>query len=146
MWTFHPSVGFFSAVIDRQKPGNMLVRFRDPSHGAAFIALAWKGKRGQKPELRETPQADYRWKVSITGERFTATVTALADAVDYSNFKGECRRRPLMGSAMHSLHDVWHVMHEHQNAVVERRAMAARTAQREAAGEPVDVELFPLHD
>lgn len=142
MWTFHPSVGFFSAVIDRQKPGNMLVRFRNPEHGAAFIALAWKGKRGQKPELRETPQADYRWKVSITGERFTAIVAALADAVDYSNFKGECGTRPLMASVMHSLHDVWHVMHNHQLAMVERRAIAARTAHLDALEKPVEVELF----
>lgn len=144
MWTFHPSVGFFSAVIDRQKPGNILVRFRDPEHAAAFLALAWKGKRGRKSDIRETPQADYRWKLSITAERFTATVSDLADEVTYSNFKSECGRRPLMGSAMHALQEVWHVMHEHQCAIVERRANAARTARLDAAGEPVDVDLFEL--
>ena len=142
MWTFHPSVGFFSAVKDNQKPGNILVRFRDPAHGEAFIALAWKGRRGQRPELRDTPQADYRWKVSVTEERFTSIVAALADSVDYPNFKGECGRRPLMGSVMHALHEVWRVMAGHQNAVVERRALAARTARMEAAGEPVEVDLF----
>lgn len=144
MWTFHPNVGFFSAVKDGQKPGNILVRFRDPSHGNAFIDRAWKGRRGRKPELLETPQADYRWKVSLTAERFTATVSALSDEVDYTNFKGESQRRPLMGSVISKLHDVWRVMHEHQCGIIERRAKAARTALQEAEGEPVDLELFPL--
>ncbi len=137
MWTFHPKVGFFSAVIDRQKPGNTLVRFRDPIHGNAFIAAAWEGKRGRRPELVVTPPpADYRWKVSITNERFVSTVTALADAVDYDNFKSACHRSEVWRRADSRLMPVWSTMNALQQAIVdeERREKRYGTV-RPPAGE-----------
>jgi hypothetical protein len=91
MWTFHPEVGFFSAVEDRQTPGNILVRFRDPGHAKAFVGfIEGKAWHRQRPKIRETPNADYRWKLSITHEIFDMTVERLARRIDYDNFKGRC--------------------------------------------------------
>lgn len=113
MWVFHPDVGFFSAVIDNLKPGNILVRFRDPNHARAFAKFA--GAFGKKPKVRETPLADYRWKFSIPRNAFECVMMGLAEEVDYSNFKGECATRPLMKTTLHDLHDVWSTMNQHQN-------------------------------
>lgn len=113
MWCF-TTIGFHSAVLDNQKKGHMLVRFRDPAHARAFVAAAYP-KAADRPEIRVTPPpADYRWKVSLPHADYAATVARLAADVDYTNFKGACHRihpDPYKGS---DLSRVWGVMHERQ--------------------------------
>lgn len=129
MWIFDTRIGFFSAVKDAQISGNVLVRFRDPAHGAAFIALAkrrgeWptpSGKPGKGFKLRETPLADYRWKVSVPHAVYSAIVWDLAEGIDYTNFKGRCseRQSPRHIQDMHADQSrVWGVMHSHQRDVL----------------------------
>lgn len=138
MWTFS-TIGFFSAVEDRQQPGHILVRFRDPQHAERFLAVAYNGRSGRRVKIKTTPPpADYRWKVSITRERFAETLARIATEIDYSNFKGAChaqRPEPYQPGALSS---VWTVMHRHQSDVV---------AGRRAEAEPDETDdtpyLFP---
>lgn len=126
MWIF-TTIGFLSAVEDRQTPGNMLVRFRDPGHAAAFVAAAYAGRSGRRAQIRETPPpADYRWKVSITRHRFVETIAALADGIDYNNFKSACHRQRPDPYPGHSTMEIWTTMHRHQCRVVEQMENAPR--------------------
>ncbi len=143
MWIFDKTVGFFSAVQDGQKPGNVLVRFRDPEHGKAFLRRMYHDLRCA-PRLRETPGADYRWKVSVPHSFFAPFMQALASDIDYTNFKGKCSAPdspPHVRAMHHNHHEVWAVMHCHQLGVVEaqRRAERLKANPQEAFDER---ELF----
>lgn len=129
MWIFDTRIGFFSTVKDNQIEGNVLVRFRDPKHGAAFIKLAkargeWPTASGKPPrtfKLKETPVADYRWKCSVPHAVYSAIVTELAEGIDYTNFKGRCsaKNSPRHIQDMHADQSrVWGVMNSHQRDVL----------------------------
>lgn len=136
MWVFTQK-GFLSAVIDGQKKGNMLVRFRDLNHAAAFIDAAYKGEAGRRCQIRETPRpADYRWKASMPLERFIAGLSNTAEAIDYRNFKGRCQTTRAYDH--NDLHDVWEVMNNHQT-----RAIHALNAAKDPIAWQPEPELFP---
>lgn len=123
MWIF-TTIGFLSAVEDRQIRGNMLVRFRDPDHARAFLDKAYLGRSGRRVTIRETPPpADYRWKLSISRERFQDTVTRLAAEIDYSNFKSACHKERPEPYEGHELSDVWGIMNQHQQIAVRRQGV-----------------------
>jgi hypothetical protein len=124
MWVFSTD-GFFSAVRDNLAPGHILVRFRDPAHAERIRALAYPGRRGIKPDIRQTPAADYRWKVSMPHGRFNVLLAKISDEVmAYDNFKKECHlAHP--DDDLHHLHDVWSVMHRVQQTRERKRAVQA---------------------
>lgn len=135
MWIFTQH-GFLSAVADGQKKGNMLVRFRDPKHAAAFIASAYKGEAGRRCQIRETPRpADYRWKASMSRERFAAGLLNAAAEITYQNFKGRCHSTHAYDSG--DLHDVWQIMHDHQSKAINHQWLEQESAAMESP------ELFP---
>lgn len=125
MWIFSTN-GFFSAVEDGQIRGNILVRFRDPSHAEAFLATVYRGRSGRRVKIRETPPpADYRWKLSITRDQFSDTLARMALGIDYNNFKGACGRRKPSPYKHATLASVWDVMHRHQGDVLHGESATA---------------------
>lgn len=115
MWVFATD-GFFNVVHDRNSPtsgeeAGVLVRARWKRdletllarRGAAFMA---------KHPIAHTPRADYPYRVRMTRRDWSALVLALADSIDYDNFKDEVGRRDK--ARAHAYLDVWAAMREAQ--------------------------------
>ena len=81
MWIFTKS-GFFSAVQHDGKPDIFLVRARFAGDLERFCRA-----HGIKAAVRETLDADYRFRAEIPREAFAEAVKVEALAIDYPNFK-----------------------------------------------------------
>ncbi len=118
MWIF-TKYGFFSAVCARQgageysqpvDPDRMMVRARLRGHLEALIT--------RFPELlencaiKETSSTDYAFRFFVEKPAWSQVLAALAEDVDYDNFKSAvARHQGASGAAYeHSLHKVWSVM------------------------------------
>ena len=118
MWVF-TKYGFFSAVCARQgsggrgqpvDPGRVMVRARVRGHLDAL--------KGRFPELlggcevREFAGADYAFRIFAAKSEWSRALAALAEEVDYDNFKAEVARHGGTAGAAYerSLHQVWTVM------------------------------------
>ena len=77
MWIFL-SDSFLSVVQHKGDPSKLLVRARLKGD----IERALPGVVAE-----ETPIADYRYRATVPREKFAARLAALADAIDYTNFK-----------------------------------------------------------
>lgn len=88
MWIFCKH-GFFSAVKDRDHAGNLLVRARFPGDLQRLIDsyLDPDMAESMKKEIRETPTADYAFRLSMSQQVFAAMVASIASDIDYDNFK-----------------------------------------------------------
>jgi hypothetical protein len=87
MWIYS-EIGFFSIVEDQASKGrNLLVRARVDTDLEALIDLGHQhGMRGGR--IRETPDADYRFRVSLPRRTVLDLVAVLTGAIKYPNFKG----------------------------------------------------------
>ena len=117
MWLF-TRYGFFSAVCARQgsgghgqpvDPGRVMVRARVRGHLDAL--------KGRFPELlggcevREFAGTDYAFRLFVAKSTWARALAALAEELDYDNFKSEVARHGGAGAAYErSLHKVWSVM------------------------------------
>lgn len=106
MWLFTTD-GFFSAVADRDRPGNVVVRMRVRGDGERLQAALGGG------ELTETRGADYRFRISTTHTQWSDYVASVAGEIDYPNFKAAVAARAGVERA-HIYGDVWAVMRELQ--------------------------------
>ncbi len=111
--------GFFSAVCARQGDGNhgqpidtnlLMVRARVRGHLEALKAR-FPELLGTCP-IREFAGADYAFRVFVAKAVWSQVLTALAEEVDYDNFKSEVSRSQGSAGATYvkALHDVWSVM------------------------------------
>lgn len=92
--------GFYSIVADHYEDGNVLVRARVREDLEALGDLI----RGL--EVVETPERDYRFRVSVPREVWEGVAAVLAEEIDYPNFKSAVAER--QGSARaHVYSDVW---------------------------------------
>lgn len=100
MWIFTTS-GFVSAVRS-QSDRTIIVRSRDRA------SLAPISKK-YKAEIKQTPLADYPYRVLIGHEKFIEWVSSEASNIDYPNFKSQVRisRGKRFASA---LGEVWCIM------------------------------------
>ena len=122
MWIF-TKYGFFSAVCARQgsgeygqpvDPDRVMVRARVRGHLDAL--------KDRFPELlggcevREFAGADYAFRLFVEKSAWSRALAALAEEVDYDNFKSEVARHQGAAGADYegSLHDVWRVMNRLQ--------------------------------
>lgn len=82
MW-IASEIGFVSIVADMQQPGCLLVRARAREDLERFR------QRLELPgvEIRETPRADYRFKLSAPKAEVAVLVAELLLDVEYNNFK-----------------------------------------------------------
>lgn len=102
MWIFLNN-SFLSAVAHRDKPDALMVRARLRGDlEATFPDLA-----GQ---IEQTDRADYRFRVTITRERFANVLADTARSISYSNFKNS-----VTDTRRHDAYfRVWSVMHNEQ--------------------------------
>ena len=122
MWLF-TQYGFYSSVCARQGEGGhdqpvdvnrIMVRCRLRSHLDALkerfpILLG-------DCEIRESPHADYAFRIFVEKAVWSKVLVALNEEMDYDNFKSKVARH--QGSAgadyEHALHEVWSVMNRLQ--------------------------------
>ena len=133
MWIF-TTIGFFSCVCghpakygDPADTSVVMIRARERSSLAALKSLVYKHEGGLEAtalglainaaEIVESPDNDYRFRITIPQDVFPSLMFFLAAQVKYDNFKSAtmaAQGRSLYESALHS---VWHVMHALQEAV-----------------------------
>ena len=124
MWLF-TRYGFFSAVCARQgageysqpvDPDRIMVRARLRGHLEALIERF--PDLLDNCDIKETASTDYAFRVFVEKTSWSKVVAALAEDVDYDNFKSEVARHQGSSGAEyeHSLHKVWSVM----NAIQKR--------------------------
>lgn len=101
MWIFL-SDSFLSVVQHKGDPSKLLVRGRLKGD----IERALPGVVAE-----ETPIADYRYRATVPREQFAARLAALAEGIDYTNFKNSvedpARKDPYMS--------VWGIMLREQD-------------------------------
>lgn len=106
--------GFVSAV-EWQRPGDahhgmIVLRARERAHLVAVLGVLYETKARAAGEVKESPQADYRFRAWITHEQFEELVVRLAREVKYPNFKNEVMRFEGKAKASRyesALHSVW---------------------------------------
>lgn len=109
MWIFLP-FGFFSVVGHRDIDGALMVRARVRDHLVRLSAFARRhGVEIALSQVIETPNADYRWRVILTGEDFERVmVAALHATAGVDNFKRAASRElGYRDSYVDALHSVW---------------------------------------
>jgi hypothetical protein len=115
MWVF-TNKGFFSIVEDRDNPDNHLVRARMKGDLERLFAPYFPSS---KIQVKETPDADYRFRVSLHKPVVTNAIGVAVDDIDYDNFKNSYRDNKKIPRTTRSLlhyhmHDVWDAMREAQ--------------------------------
>jgi hypothetical protein len=113
MWIF-TKLGFFSVVEDENDHNKVFVRARDRADLAAL----------KLDRIIITPEADYRFRVHITKNRWARKMHELAKHIDYPNFKAAVPQR----SELYS--EVWLTMRSLQTGVRRERNHQA-TSPRE---------------
>lgn len=124
MWLFTKH-GFFSAVCARQDdggrgravdPDRVMVRARQRAHLEA-LACAFPDLLADT-EIHCSANTDYAYRLFVPKDCFTRLAAALAEELDYDNFKSEAARHlgSSGGAYEHALHDVWLVMYKLQKA------------------------------
>lgn len=124
MWLF-TKYGFYSVTRSKTEPQKIQVRARVRADLEALIAaataagLAWAIPKFGKPveivlpEVLETPEADYRYRIILPFDRWQALAGLLAAEVDYFNFKDQ-----ITDPARHRLYTrIWAMLADLQNGV-----------------------------
>lgn len=111
MWVF-TNKGFFSIVEDRDNANNHLVRARMKGDLERLFAPYFAFP---KLKVEETPDADYRFRVSLHKSVVTNAIGVAVDEIDYDNFKNSYRDNESIPNPQRSLvhyhmHDVWTAM------------------------------------
>lgn len=104
--------GWFSVVIDNQRPGRMLVRARCRQDIANLYEANKDLASIEKPTSDES--RDYRYRMSVDCEDWLRLAERLAAGVDYSNFKSAVAKQPTQQNKTEAYHQVWAIMHHVQ--------------------------------
>ena len=122
MWIF-TRYGFYSAVCARQgegshgapiDPARIMVRARLRSHLDA-LRTRFPETLGAL-EIREFAGTDYAFRLFVSKADWVDVLSALAEEMDYDNFKSEVARHQGRSGAAYerALHEVWSVMNRLQ--------------------------------
>ena len=110
MWLFTRN-GFYSVVQDKKDERLIQLRARIKDDLENLFAFAAKELKIALPAIISTPQADYAYRVVVERTVWIKLASALAEEIDYCNFKDE----------VHGEHDrddaylgVWSEMHQLQ--------------------------------
>lgn len=93
---------FFSIVIDREIPGNLLVRARD--------ATSIPNVFGSDAKMVVTPRNDYRYRTSLPRQVVAGVIYSAMSDINYDNFKDSVKDRRLHDAYV----DVWGTMYAYQ--------------------------------
>jgi hypothetical protein len=105
--------GWFSVVIDDQRPGRMLVRARC-RQDIMNLYNEHHDTLASMEEPTSDPSRDYRWRMSILRKDFVKLAGRLARAIDYSDFKAAVRDCPDQQNKTLAYGKVWQTMHDVQ--------------------------------
>jgi hypothetical protein len=109
MWIFS-IYGFYSVSAFGNK---FNVRARDQAH---LIALQKRFPSLMKVGILTTPDADYRYRITVARSVWVKVATELAGEQDWSNFKNKagqaCKYQDR--DYLDALHDIWEVMYKLQ--------------------------------
>ena len=86
MW-FFCKLGFFSAVLHRDKPDTLLVRGRFSGDMERLLNSMSPEDRDLCSPMAETPNADYHYRMEMPKHVFAKAVEEIAEKIDYDNFK-----------------------------------------------------------
>ena len=90
MW-IASTLGWFSVVVDTQRPGRLLVRARCKADIDGLYEMAKDLASIEKPTSGTL--RDYRHRLSCDREDWLRIAVRLADGVTYSNFKSEVAKQ-----------------------------------------------------
>lgn len=122
MWHF-TKYGFYSAVCARKDegkgpvdPDRIMVRARLRGHLQALIDRF--PERLAECEIKSYPGSDYAFRIFVDKPAWTQTLAALAEELDYDNFKSATARfqRGSGADYLDALHDVWEVTYRLQKS------------------------------
>lgn len=85
MWIF-TRYGYYSVVEHNQNPDFVLIRARKDVDLKRLAAVV-TGLGFDEPTISHTPANDYLWRVTLPKWQWAKTVEAMAQAIDYTNFK-----------------------------------------------------------
>lgn len=123
MW-IASKIGFFSIVT---KDGHLHVRARLRRDLENLLALPGF----PQASIESWPHADYRWRIRLDLGAAGVVLGALAETVDYPNFKSEVACRPDQRGKLSAYHHLWHELLAIQE---ERSAVAAGDPQGSGRG------------
>lgn len=110
MWIFSKH-GFFSCTQSTYKPGQFNVRARSRLHLEALQKA--HGRLIASCKIIETKAADYRWRIMMKPATWHKLAAAMAEEVDYSNFKNACHHGQADDISSQLL-QVWSIMNRFQ--------------------------------
>ena len=93
MWLF-TRYGFFSVVRATDEPGCVQVRARVADDLEQLRSFSASRLAATLPSVVSTPHADYAYRVIVPQPLWAKLSTALAEDIDYSNFKSEVHSEP----------------------------------------------------
>lgn len=107
MWLF-TTIGFFSAVEHREMRSCLLVRCRVREDAERLIDAC----NTRSPEVIETPDADYPYRVIVSKREFAMLIADLITDTDYDNFKAEisCTDQGVARARLYG--NVWGILHD----------------------------------
>jgi hypothetical protein len=113
MWNM-TKIGFYSAVQHRDQPDTLLIRARSQQDLLNLNAYAdSKGLASEASPPRQTPDADYPWRLTIPKADFAKLRADLVVDIDYDNFKNAVAAEPCNGfDRAHTYGNVWSVLHQ----------------------------------
>lgn len=109
MWIFTQH-GFFSATRSLQDPDKFQVRARLRADLESLLALMQSRAGWDTIEILETTHSDYRYRVLLTPAQFNEVLLAVAEKIDYSNFKSRIGQTAGQKSKLGALHQIWEIM------------------------------------
>ena len=86
MWIF-TKMGFLSIVEHRDDPNLLMIRTRFKEDIGELCRRIAKQEEGAEPAWEETPDGDYRYRVTCSREVMARLVEQLVREIDYTNFK-----------------------------------------------------------
>ncbi len=111
MWVAS-KIGFFSVTISKEDGP---AQFRARVYGDLDELRAFLSEKGiALSETLTIPTADYRYRAFLDRDQLSAVFGALAETINYSNFKGEIGASPTQRHKLGAYHDVWEVLYRLQ--------------------------------
>lgn len=119
MWLFTKH-GFYSVVAHRDEPDMVLVRARIKSDLEALVAVARSLDINEPLDIKETPRADYAYRIFMPRRVWNVLAAHLTAAIDYPNFKAAVHGDGVRDNAYMS---IWRVMVNLQDSIRDMRPL-----------------------
>jgi len=99
--------GFYSIVRKGEEQFHVRARVRGDLENLL-------GATGLEEEIHESDRSDYKYRLVVGHDAVRKITSALAETLDYSNFKNRIAESPSQESKLHAYHCIWEVMYSEQ--------------------------------